>query len=654
MSDSLPADRPVTSKSRGICRYYNTSRGCYAGNSCKFLHGEAEKYTPFDKNKTCRYYAAGFCRRGENCWYLHTRTGDAPKSEDDEYDVCCICYEKPVTYGLLEGCSHQYCVKCIREWRDLTGKSEEVASSGVVKKCPLCRAPSRFVTPSSHFYPNGHPGKKEVIERYKATMARISCRHFQKSPPGNRFCPFGKECFYQHLNEDGTPYTFEFGADYHMEIHRARQMDRRFSDRRDFYESDFDDMLDNLAGFNVTFNALRSAAPGIGPEFVDAAPSPPEDENEEAGVVNGLRADTMQRLVNLMANIEEFFELNGHFVESNRRDGAQQTQQEVLQAVDMAEVELTVSSLFPAVPEEPVPSALPALASLGDPLESPALNTGNDTFAPDSSASLDSNPRFSTVVRGRGRFVTEPTSGDLDEGRALPAAAVVHSEAEDTAEAAQPVAVVDESPTHATETSPSFAEDIEQKMQEVLLTEDPSGNTADVTTSPAASAESQSNQAMDAAVDFAALHDADPPFLTDGRGRVVWTSTTAAARYRESRRARAIAPSSSVMQHKTSDAARASSRPRHLVRAHTYPEGSQEHAASDTISSTFLMDGRGHLVPSEADSCCIAQDVNVVVASTVAERGLGGSEGVSEARPTNDGPSEPSRNGSLLDVVVSP
>jgi len=52
-------ERPVTSKSRGICRYYNTQRGCFAGNKCKFLHGEHEKLTPFDKNKTCRYFAAG-------------------------------------------------------------------------------------------------------------------------------------------------------------------------------------------------------------------------------------------------------------------------------------------------------------------------------------------------------------------------------------------------------------------------------------------------------------------------------------------------------------------------------------------------------------------------------------------------------------------
>lgn len=88
----------------------NTSRGCFAGNNCKFLHGESEKLTPFDRNKTCKFYAAGYCRRGDQCWFQHvipsTSNGRPeevvalPANEEEDH-LCCICYEKPITYGLL-------------------------------------------------------------------------------------------------------------------------------------------------------------------------------------------------------------------------------------------------------------------------------------------------------------------------------------------------------------------------------------------------------------------------------------------------------------------------------------------------------------------------------------------------------------------------
>ncbi|KAI0072700.1 hypothetical protein K474DRAFT_1604610 [Panus rudis PR-1116 ss-1] len=223
---SASAERPCTTKPRGVCKYYSTPRGCFAGSSCKFLHGENERLTPYDKSKTCKFYAAGYCKRGANCWFIHSEPSKSPTKdtqsipnafgEDDQ--LCSICLEKPVTYGLLAGCSHIFCIQCIREWRDPNGKSVEVVDSGVNKKCPLCRAPSQFVTPSSLFYPDTHPGKSAIIAQYKSSMARVPCRHFQASPKHNRFCPFGKDCFYQHLNEDGTEYLFDEGVDHNMRV----------------------------------------------------------------------------------------------------------------------------------------------------------------------------------------------------------------------------------------------------------------------------------------------------------------------------------------------------------------------------------------------------------------------------------------------------
>ena len=52
-------DRPTTSKARGACRYYMTPRGCFAGDNCKFLHGQEQSLTPYDQSKSCRFYAQG-------------------------------------------------------------------------------------------------------------------------------------------------------------------------------------------------------------------------------------------------------------------------------------------------------------------------------------------------------------------------------------------------------------------------------------------------------------------------------------------------------------------------------------------------------------------------------------------------------------------
>ncbi|KAH9975929.1 hypothetical protein BGW80DRAFT_71953 [Lactifluus volemus] len=226
--------RPVTSKSRGICRYYNTPRGCFAGDSCKFLHGEHEKLTPYDKNKTCRYFAAGYCKRGEKCWFRHVTPANTTTANTSEPPICAICMEVPVTFGLLVDCSHVFCIDCIRMWRGQGNSSDDLSLTHMHKTCPYCRISSKYVIPSSHFYPSGHPGKAHIIEQYKESLQRVSCKYFAASNPENRFCPFGRDCLYQHLNEDGTRYVFERGADYYM-LQRDRHLPG-FRDSRSFRE----------------------------------------------------------------------------------------------------------------------------------------------------------------------------------------------------------------------------------------------------------------------------------------------------------------------------------------------------------------------------------------------------------------------------------
>ncbi|KAG0709229.1 hypothetical protein DFH29DRAFT_793831 [Suillus ampliporus] len=270
-------DRPMTSKSRGICRYYNTSRGCYAGDDCKFLHGTEEKLTPYDKSKVCRYYIQGkqgHCTRGARCWFRHELVKVPLDEELKHFDenMCNICLEKPETYGLLTGCGHVFCLQCIRQWREPQGKSSDMVMSGVIKRCPLCRSTSRFITPSTHFFPQDHPRKQDMIDSYKNSMARVPCKYFiETSTSGKPCCPFGVDCFYQHLNPDGTPHVFQYGANHFMKVFRRqqRQRDRGFfgaasdadlADRLRLLQSILGDPTNNL---HVTLNFVRRHLPAI-------------------------------------------------------------------------------------------------------------------------------------------------------------------------------------------------------------------------------------------------------------------------------------------------------------------------------------------------------------------------------------------------------
>ncbi|PPQ63320.1 hypothetical protein CVT24_006765 [Panaeolus cyanescens] len=229
--------RPRTSKPRGICRYYDSPRGCFAGDHCKFLHGKPPEdpestapllLSPYDQAKKCRYYIQGYCKRGDSCWFRHT-SDDGPSSsqvsiESDDEDTCSICFEKATTFGLLGGCSHVFCISCIKQWRDPQNRPGGVLDSENTKKCPMCRTPSKFITPSSRFYKQGTEEKEKVVSAYKESMARVPCRYFQKSlqTKNKPSCPYGKDCFYQHRNADGTPHVFREGVDVAMRVSIGR------------------------------------------------------------------------------------------------------------------------------------------------------------------------------------------------------------------------------------------------------------------------------------------------------------------------------------------------------------------------------------------------------------------------------------------------
>lgn len=261
----------MTHHSRGICRYYNAQRGCFAGNSCKFLHGvpvqelaqnDQPLLTPYDQAKECRYYQRGFCKRGELCWFKHVDSHHNQANILEEEDqLCSVCFEKPVTFGLLEGCNHIFCIGCIKKWRDPSGKPGDVVESGNTKKCPMCRTPSRFITPSSKFCIGGE--KADAIKAYQASMGRVPCRYFQTSLAKNKnkpLCPFGRDCFYKHVKEDGTPFQFQGGVDVSMRRHRAAN----WLEDNDFFHFplDIDSLsLSDAEAVNLAMNRLDFSAP---------------------------------------------------------------------------------------------------------------------------------------------------------------------------------------------------------------------------------------------------------------------------------------------------------------------------------------------------------------------------------------------------------
>jgi E3 ubiquitin-protein ligase makorin len=76
--------------------------------------------------------------------------------------------------------SYSFYSQCLRRWRDPLDKNDDVVHSGVNKKCPMCRSPSCFITPSSIFFKQGDPQKDHIVAMYMASMARVPCRYVVK------------------------------------------------------------------------------------------------------------------------------------------------------------------------------------------------------------------------------------------------------------------------------------------------------------------------------------------------------------------------------------------------------------------------------------------------------------------------------------------
>ncbi|XP_038138937.1 makorin, ring finger protein, 4 isoform X1 [Cyprinodon tularosa] len=144
--------------------------------------------------------------------------------------VCGICMEKVYekeeqrnrVFGILPNCNHPFCLKCIATWR----KTKDLGP-GVVRACPQCRVRSAFYVPNKHWVEGEE--KENLITAFKKKLGKRRCSFFER----NGFCPFKKDCLYEHVL-DSSHVSFSY-----------------FSDDSDDDDSDLADLLNIIINMSL-------------------------------------------------------------------------------------------------------------------------------------------------------------------------------------------------------------------------------------------------------------------------------------------------------------------------------------------------------------------------------------------------------------------
>jgi len=102
------------------------------------------------------------------------------------------------------------------EWR--TEGSDEAEDR---RSCPTCRGKSDYVVPSN-IKPIDKEDKERIVNEYRTRLGRVPCKKFDGSLGS---CPYGSDCFYSHLDEEGDDCKAD---DCCMnELYKTRQKQRR-------------------------------------------------------------------------------------------------------------------------------------------------------------------------------------------------------------------------------------------------------------------------------------------------------------------------------------------------------------------------------------------------------------------------------------------
>ena len=165
-------------------------------------------------------------------------TGEFESAQEEqayikEYDEeCQICLEPVLAngkqFGVLDGCDHTFCLKCIREWRATYDKR---TSKKHFRTCPICRQTSFLVVPS-YYMVNSGTDKDHLIDEYNDTLLEIPCKHFNQ---GKGKCPFLNSCKYEHRLKNGELYTYPWSENKIVEGNWQEDVEQTLADRMGFF-----------------------------------------------------------------------------------------------------------------------------------------------------------------------------------------------------------------------------------------------------------------------------------------------------------------------------------------------------------------------------------------------------------------------------------